>query len=374
MDVIGIGALNIDYIKSMSWTLPLSHHARALRQEFEPGKEEWVTHENIRKRIHKIGIAAFDYIGPGGSAFNTIRCLAQLNLDLKLGYVSVVGAPSDGCDLKEHIAKHSIDSNYIFDSDSPSGNSVSLYWPREQSRGIKTASGANDELEAKLSEPETQVKLTKYIAMAKWVHLTSFVNQGCLSQVILLLKYVKLENPSLIISFDPGSEYCRNPTSQVQEAIKISDYLFVNWREFCQLAAHEEMQDQKRGRSIEKDIAYDIFNTFQCSGLKIVVKSYNSTRFFQIFGNSAQSRYYGQPPLLPSVIKDDTGAGDVFTSGFIGAHLTQTLNFDITETMELCSRLVKTKLRMIGCDAGTVYEEVLHQVIEEIDLKENMKL
>jgi sugar/nucleoside kinase (ribokinase family) len=374
MDVIGIGALNIDYIKSMPWTLPLSHHVRALRQEFEPGKEVWITHENIRKRIHKIGIASFDYIGPGGSAFNTIRCLAQLNLDLKLGYVSVVGAPSDGCNLKEHIAKHSIDSSYIFDSDSPSGNCVSLYWPSEQSRGIKTASGANDELEAKLSDPETQVKLTKYIAMAKWVHLTSFVNQGCLSQVILLLKNAKLENPSLIISFDPGSEYCSNPTPQVKEAIKISDYLFVNWREFCQLAGHEETQDQKRGRSIEKDIASDIFNRFQCSGLMIVVKTYNSTRLFQIFGDSALSRHYGQSPLLPSSIKDDTGAGDVFTAGFIGARLTPALKFDLRTTMELCTRLAKTKLRMIGCDAGTVYEEILEQVIEEIDLKENMNL
>jgi sugar/nucleoside kinase (ribokinase family) len=373
MDVIGIGALNIDYIKSMPWTLSLSHHAHALRQEFEPGKEKWATYENIRQFIHKIGIAAFDYIGPGGSAFNTIRCLAQLNLKLKLGYVGVVGAATDGCDLKEHIAKYSIDSNYIFDSDSPSGNCVSLYWPRAQSRSLRTASGANDELEAKLSNSETQVKLSKYIAMAKWVHLTSFVNQGCLSQVILILKIAKLENPSLIISFDPGYEYCRNPTPQVKEAIRISDYLFLDWREFCQLAGHEEPQELRR-RSIEKDIASDIFNTIQCSSLMIVVKSYYSTRFFQIFEDSALSRHYEQSPLLPSSIKDDTGAGDVFTAGFIGVHLTPTLNFDMRTTVELCSRLVKTKLRMIGCDAGTVYEEVLDQVIEEIDRKENMNL
>lgn len=232
MDVIGIGAINIDYIKSMSfWESFTSPY----RDEFEPGVEHFRSNETIEEKIEFIGKHEFDYIGPGGSAFNTIRCLAQFELDFKLGFIGVVGSPSDKCNLNDYITKYLIDSTYVFKSDNPSGKCISLYWKGSGSRSLMTAPGANDELKTKLLDKAMQDELSSYVAEAKWVHLTSLVDPESFAQIVEILKNAKTKNRSLIISFDPGSKYCSDPTNPVKEAIKISDYIFLNWKEFLDL-------------------------------------------------------------------------------------------------------------------------------------------
>ncbi len=373
MDIIGIGALNIDYIKAMPWTLSNSN-LRALHQNFQPGREEWVSNENIIQHIHEIGTTEFDYMGPGGSAFNTIRCIAQMNLGFSLGYIGIAGAPSSECDLRSHITKNAIDSTYVFDSKHPTGKCISLYWPGERARGLRTSPGVDKELEVKLADPKLQEDIVHYLAKARWVHLTSFINQDVLAQVTQILKRAKRENSSLTISFDPGSEYCRNLTSQVKEAIRLSDYLFLNWDEFCQLSDFKNTRKAKMGKQSEKELAMHIFNTLQCNNATIIVKSSRSIRFFQSFQGKIISRRYWQVPLLPPSIVDDTGAGDVFAAGFIGTSLIPALGFDMKTIMLLCTRLVKAKLGFTGCDGEKIYEQIVQQVLNEIQRKESTNI
>lgn len=370
MDVIGIGFLNIDYIKSMPW-LP-SHATQLLHQEFEPGKEETLSDENISQRIRKIGTAGFDYIGPGGSAFNTIRCIAQLDMGIRVGYIGVLGEPDDGCDLKQSFLKYSIDSTWIFESTKPCGKSLSLYWPREQARSLRTASGANVDLKAQLSSPVIQEEVITYLAGAKWVHVTGLEDDASLSMVQDLIVRAKQANPRLVLSFDPGSEYCRNPTVAVREMIKIADYLLVNSTEFRQLGGYEEDQQIKGNQTKEKDIATEVFQSFVGPRLMIVLKSYNAISFFQTYKEGVFLRRYWHTPLLPPMIRDDTGAGDVFAAGFIVSQLTPALSFDMKTALAFCSRLVKTKLRMLGCDAEAEYQVALKQVFEEIKRREHL--
>lgn len=370
MDVIGIGFLNIDYIKSMPWLS--SHSTQLLRQEFEPGKEETLSDENISQRIRKIGTAGFDYIGPGGSAFNTIRCIAQLGMGISVGYIGVLGQPEDGCDLKQHLLKYSIDSTWIFESTKSCGKSLSLYWPREQARSLRTASSANSDLKVQLSPPDIQEGVVKYLAGAKWVHVTGLDDDASLSTVRDLIMRAKQANPRLLLSFDPGSEYCRNPTEAVRETIKIADYLLVNETELCQLGGYEEDQQVKGSPAKEKDIATEVFQSFSGPRLMIVLKSYNATSFFQTYKETVFLRRYWHTPLLPPMIRDDTGAGDVFAAGFIVSQLTPALSFDMKTALAFCSRLVKTKLRMLGCDAEAEYQVVLKQTIDEIKRREHL--
>ena len=369
MDIVGIGALNIDYIKAMPWKLS-NNTLHILHQDFAPGCEEWVSNEDIIQRIHEIGTTEFDYTGPGGSAFNTIRCIAQMNLGFSLGYIGIAGTSSNKCDLRAHITKNAIDPTYIFDSNNPTSKCISLYWPRERARGLRTSPGVDKELEVKLSDPKLQEDIAHYLANAKWVHLTSFMNQEVLAQVTQILKNAKRENSSLIISFDPGSEYCRNPTLQVKEAMNLSDYLFLNWNEFCQLSGFTNKRKAKTGEQPEKEGAMHIFSTLQCTEATIIVKSSRSIRFFQSLQGKVISRRYWQVPLLPHEIVDDTGAGDVFAAGFIGTSLIPALSFDMKTAMLLCTRLVKAKLGFTGCDGEKIYEQIVQHVLNEIQRRE----
>jgi len=181
-------------------------------------------------------------------------------------------------------------------------------------------------------------------------------------------------NQQLVLSFDPGSEYCRNPTDIVKEAIGISDYLFLNWKEFRQLGNYEEAQQLKGGKVDEKEIAFNLFESFHGPKLMVVLKTYNSTRFFQMFRNTVIARRFWQIPLLPFSIRDDTGAGDVFAAGFIASQFIPALSFDMRTTILFSSRLVKAKLKIVGCDAESEYQKVLDQTVEEIRIKEGSNL
>lgn len=372
MDIIGIGALNIDYIKAMPWSLSSSHRLRTLHQDFEPGYEQWDSNDNILRYIHEIGTAEFDYMGPGGSAFNTTRCIAQMNLGLRLGYIGIAGASSDECDLQTHIAKNAIDSTYVFASANPSGKCISLYWPGERARGLRTSPGTDKELETRLADPDLQEEIARYLAKARWVHLTSFIHQGVLAHVTQIVKSAKRENSALLVSFDPGSEYCRHPTPHVTDMIGLSDYLFLNWYEFCQLGDLKKKKKAKIGANTEKELAAHIFREYRCHNATLIVKHSRSIRFFQSFQSRIISRRYWQVPLLPPSIVDDTGAGDIFAAGFIAAHLIPALRFDMRTTMLLCTQLVKAKLGFTGCDGGKVYEKIVQQVFDEIQRKESM--
>lgn len=365
MDVIGIGALNIDYIKSMS---VLESLISKLRKEFEPGDELFRSNETIENIIHNFGRDGFDYVGPGGSAFNTIRCLAQLNLGFTLGFVGVVGDPSVDCDLNDFIKKYSIDSRHIYKRTGPSGKCISVYWTWDGSRSLMTAPGVNNELNTILSNGAKLAELSDYVAEAKWVHLSSLVDSESFAKVIKILKNAKIKNQCLTISFDPGSEYCREPTDIVKDAIKISDYLFLNGKEFLELADYREVREKGKKSVDDKEIASRIFKSIGCSNLMIVLKAYNSTRFFQKFGDSTLTRGFWKIPLWPNwmKIKDDTGAGDVFTAGFIATQLVPALRFDMKSAISFSSSLVKTKLKIAGCEADSRYQDVLNKTLKDI--------
>lgn len=159
--------------------------------------------------------------------------------------------------------------------------------------------------------------------------------------MVHILENAKGENPHLRISFDPGSEYCQSATTAIKNAIQITDYLFLNWTEMGQLAGYEEVLLLKKRKISEKEVASEISKLCQGPKLMIVLKSYNSTRFFQPFKDSVLVRRYWQVPLLPLSVRDDTGAGDIFAAGFIAAHLIPALSFDMRTAISFSSRLVK---------------------------------
>ena len=85
-------------------------------------------------------------------------------------------------------------------------------------------------------------------------------------------------------------------------------------------------------------------------------------------------RRFWHVPLLPPSIVDDTGAGDVFTAGFIAGRLIPVLAFDMKTVTSFSSRLVKAKLKTAGCDEEAGYSAILAQTLREIRLRGNLNL
>ena len=110
-DIIGIGALNIDYFSLI----------KGLSKDFQISFENTLENQSERFRSMDVVDGFIDGAGSdhyetmyGGSAFNTIKAIISLGLDLKTGFVGVAGTEIDGCDFFSHLKSYGIDTTYCF--------------------------------------------------------------------------------------------------------------------------------------------------------------------------------------------------------------------------------------------------------------------
>jgi hypothetical protein len=98
LDVVGIGALNLDYIASSNSlsTQPTSLEARVSGSVadstplFEWGAETLVEEQAIYDQLASVNAASLD-VSLGGSSFNAIFALARMQIGIRLGYVGIAG-------------------------------------------------------------------------------------------------------------------------------------------------------------------------------------------------------------------------------------------------------------------------------------------
>ena len=99
-DVVGIGALNLDYIAGTAATAGASReHSLTARISDLVGQEreplEWGVERQVDSRTIHAVIEAVSSSRPdtmlGGSAFNAIHAIAKTKAGLRLGYVGVAG-------------------------------------------------------------------------------------------------------------------------------------------------------------------------------------------------------------------------------------------------------------------------------------------
>lgn len=363
MDVVGIGAINVDYIKPMGRFSRKPY--KGFKDDFEPNTESFVKDNELEAMLETIGL---NYKRTGGSAFNTIRCLAQLECNLHLGYVGVSGV-YEGKNIRGEVAKHGIDTEFVFESQRQAGKCISVYWKSKKSRSLKTAPGANDDFASKLIDDAIRQRLIQYLAQARWIHLTSFIDRAAFEKVVEIVIEAKRHNPLLTVSFDPGSVFCKEATEPVKNAVRVSDYVFLNERELFDLSMIEgSLQEELIPSMLEA--ADRVFERCGSSNALLVLKSYRCTRFFQRFKNETIARTRWKPIWSPISIADDTGAGDIFAAGFIAAQLLPIFSFDMKSAIILSSNLVTTKLKTIGCDAGLDYGLAFRRTLAEIRLSE----
>lgn len=332
VDVVGIGALNIDLLATIATgTFEGSNQIGGV----EPGTEAAVEESAINNVLGVLGAESVA-ASAGGSAFNTLFALANIETDLALGYIGVAGrSPVRGLDPVRDLKNLSVNVSAIAAvPDALSGVCLSVTTDGE--RTLLTHAGAN------LLMPEYLEKhfedLTSYLVRARIVHVTSFLDATSALWLGRLIVEVKRRDPSVIVSFDPGHVWCQEKPEGFAELIHLSDFLYLNTREFAEVAENLLEDPESQARSI--------LDMIDSSDAQILVKRPSGITCYRRDQNSVRTDYFDHEELQSHEVKDATGAGDIFAAGLLAviAHSPS----DTELGARLGMKLAKYKLQLVG--------------------------
>ena len=267
IQIIGVGALNIDHIYKV-------------------------------ERIIEDGETAVDWSKsfPGGSAANTIYGLAKLGVST--GFCGAVGDDKEGKMLLKDFREVGVDTSQIVAKPKVRTGSVLCLSDRGGQRSLYVQPGANGLLN--LDDLDFG-----YINQAEILHLSSFTDD---SQFQLSLGLILRLDDSVRLSFSPGALYAVKGIDTLTPFLSRTHLLFINQSELKQIT----------GKDV-KDGAQECLQ----AGCRIVVvtlgrgKKMGKTTAIS-YVRDADNEYIIEPPRNDLTADVDTiGAGDAFAAGFI---------------------------------------------------------
>jgi sugar/nucleoside kinase (ribokinase family) len=339
LDVVGIGMLNLDYIASAS-----SHRRRdpdailEITERFEHGAESVVDEETILDVIEQLG--GRETLSPslGGSAFLAIHALANMDVGLRLGYVGLSGrSPDPTLSPLKLMDRLGVDRSAVrVDREGTCGMCVSYIHDGE--RTLLTCPGANARF-ARYAD-EHMDDLAAYLARSRFIHVTAFLDPESPSRVVALIERARRLNPDVRVSFDPGHAWCVQRPPEAMRLLALTDYLFVNHREFRALA--------NLGGIVPDDqvIAEEVLRSCGRSCSALVLKRYDRIMLYRCRGEDVVREDYEHEPLGPDIIEDATGAGDVFAAGMLAAMSSDHLQLELGTLLGM--QMARQKLHSVG--------------------------
>lgn len=354
IDLIGIGALNLDFISSRDKVKELDPDViPEYTNKFELGAEKYVNDEEIDLTVNQMGVHSFETF-LGGSSFNTIRAVAYSSRDIKIGYIGVAGDTyphqNSFIDRMEHLG---IETCYVKKETKPSGRCISYI--SEGERSLLTSPGVNINVAEYLKDNRNE--LLNYISRAKIIHVTSFFDDATPKVLLEILKDAKKMNPWLKISFDPGHEWIVNMTDSIKGFLNIADFIFLNYREFQLLGHH-------RPGSKDYVVARNIFKKCSSDSILIILKKYDCIKLFYNIHKRLMRRKFTNVVIPQEEIQDATGAGDIFAAGFLISWLIPGL--EISHGVTLGLELVRAKLLVAGYSCFESYSNIFYDFIQKV--------
>jgi len=279
LEVVGLGALNIDHIYQVDRVLGDAETA--------------VDVEHIpRYREPELKVGTF----PGGSAANTIYGLAKLGV--KTGFVGVMGSDTEGKKSLRNFQRIGVDVSQIKVKRGAETGFARCYSDKLNFRSIYITPGANSLLTM------DDVDLA-YINRAKILHLSSFVDDA---QLEVLLGLVNELGSSVKISFSPGELYATKGVRTLTPILARTYVLFANEKEIEQLTG----KDFRTGAEVCLKLGCHIVVVTLGKGT-----SWKAVMAASYIRNS--QREYVVEPANKEIIsdRDTVGAGDAFATGFL---------------------------------------------------------
>ena len=366
LDVVGIGALNLDYIHPTDHDLgprPGARLSEQIASLLEPGQQvpEWGTETAVDESTVYAALEAADtatlQTSLGGSAYNALHTLSQLQLDLRLGYVGVAGrVPGPGPTAVQQLHADGIDHTHVHQDDGRLCG-VCFSFTEDGERTLLTHAGANTAMAAHLHHASTD--LVGYLAGARILHVTSFLDPDTPAALLTVLRAVKQANPATLISVDPGHVWSLDATGPVAGVIALADYLLLNHREFRELGADSE-QDS------DEDTATRILDRLHADRAQLVVKRRSGIHAWHREAGKVFDDFYPQRVVLADdEVEDATGAGDVFAAGLLAILAGDRLQTELGALLGMT--LARHKLRYVGSHGHTQLAQVTRDFIRTLD-------
>jgi len=255
LDVIGLGALNVDKI----YRVP-----------------------KIAKEEEETFVLDFQE-APGGSAANTIVGLARLGL--KTGFIGKVADDHEGQLLLNDFKREGVNMDGIVVAREGRSGVVAAYVDEKGERALYVHPSVNDSLTF------DEIKI-KYAKQTRFLHLTSVDEKPFQAQK----KLVK-ELPEVKVSLDPGEIYAGKGLTALKPIIK---------RSFVALPSKGEMK-MLTGKGWREGA-----KTLLKEGVSIVAVKLGERGCFVTDGKETHLI----EPFKVNVV-DTTGAGDAFSAGFL---------------------------------------------------------
>lgn len=288
MDVIGIGALNVD----LFYEVPSLELAGT---KFEAGSETMDDGTLFTRVSEELAGMRLLARSGGGSAANTMVALSRMGYST--GFLGITGKDEGGRFVRSSMK--GVDISHLR-SYRRTGLCVALLSGGE--RSLLAVPNANDLFSF---APEDM----DYLNEAKVVHLSSFSSDSALRMQKQMLE---LLDEGVYVSFAPGEKYARRGLKQIGGIIERSRFVFVNQREIGLLT----------GRS-----PADGCRALLDIGARVVACTMGDRGSMIVTRNSEI-----QVPAKKAVVVDTTGAGDVYAAGFLAGYLDGA-------TLEVCGEI-----------------------------------
>ncbi len=313
IDVVGLGALNVDQIYKVERILGDG--------------------ETVERRPRYEG-TELELLGkfPGGSAANTIYGLARLGVNT--GFVGAVGDDAEGKILLQDFEKVGVDTGQIKIKAKAKTGLARCLSDKLNFRKISVfPATANGLLAMKDIDLD-------YLNRAEMLHISSFVDDA---QLKVLLELMDGLDSSVKISFSPGTLYASKGLETLAPILGRTHVLFINQNEIKQLTG----KDFKAGaEACIKQGCHVIVITLG-KGVKLELGRGSSHRVTSAVGyiRDADSEYVVESSNqnVASEI-DTTGAGDAFAAGFLYGLLKGAVLKDCGLLGDISARFSTTKI------------------------------
>ncbi len=300
MDVVGLGALNIDLIYEADCSFLGREHGR--ERQGKEGEEKKLLH--ILKKKGKLKAES-----GGGSAANTIYALARMGFSC--GYVGKVGKDEHGNFLLKGLKRAGVDTKEIKRNEQ-SGLCLILL-DEVGERTIFVFPNANDEL----SFSEIDIN---YLNKAQFLHMSSFLGKIPFEAEKEIARKVKTK-----ISFDPGEPHASRGLDELAPILEHTFIFFPTEKEVEILTN----KDYKKGSK-----------EFLKYGIEIVVCKLGGKGSY-ILSKKEEIRVPAEK--VKSV--DTIGAGDVYAAGFLAGLLR---GFNLKACAKLATKLAAKSITGYG--------------------------